>query len=144
MDKMQLAHDWYMKHSKSSTFINMDVEMAWEYADAMQAEADKRKEKSLSDATNGCVTTYNIPETSITFTIDKVFTQEEWQPDWSQAPDWADWCTFDHIGQVFWEKQPSIQDDYWWKQPKDRSKFKRLDYNGNLNGWKDSLRKRPE
>jgi len=42
-----MAHDWAMKHGKSDTIgdrLNM-VRYAWGYADAMQAEADKRAVK---------------------------------------------------------------------------------------------------
>lgn len=42
MDKLKLAHDWYMKHSESASFMYTEVDQAWQYADAMQAEAEKR------------------------------------------------------------------------------------------------------
>lgn len=42
MDKLQMAHDWYMKHGRESRHTTVDVADAWGYADAMQAEADKR------------------------------------------------------------------------------------------------------
>ena len=41
--KLEMAHDWYMKHSESPSFMYTEVEQAWQYADAMQAEADKRE-----------------------------------------------------------------------------------------------------
>ena len=43
MDKLQLAHDWAMKHG--STMTHKTVIDAWAYADAMQAEADNRVSK---------------------------------------------------------------------------------------------------
>lgn len=52
MDKIQMAHDWAMQHGKSDTFgerANM-VRYAWAYADAMQAESDKRKPSGLPEA----------------------------------------------------------------------------------------------
>ena len=40
MDKLTLAHDWAMKHGSAMT--HKTVIDAWAYADAMQAEAEKR------------------------------------------------------------------------------------------------------
>ena len=71
MDKLQLAHDWAMKHG--STFTHKTVIDAWAYADAMQAEADKRKPFGLPEAL-----------------------REEWQPDWSHAPD--DATAWEYLG----------------------------------------------
>jgi hypothetical protein len=45
LDKAKMAHDWYMKHSESPSFMDTEIKMAWQYADAMQAEADKRAVK---------------------------------------------------------------------------------------------------
>lgn len=44
--KLEMAHEWYMKHSESPSFMDTEVEQAWQYADEMQAEADKREDKS--------------------------------------------------------------------------------------------------
>lgn len=41
MDKLTMAHDWAMKHGSPDNF-KLTVDEAWEYADAMQAEANKR------------------------------------------------------------------------------------------------------
>ena len=48
MDKLTLAHDWAMKHGSAMT--HKTVIDAWAYADAMQAEADKRKHSGLPEA----------------------------------------------------------------------------------------------
>ena len=44
MTKLEMAHDYAMKHIQEGWDINYDVLVvaAWQYADAMQAEADKR------------------------------------------------------------------------------------------------------
>lgn len=42
MNKMQIAHEWYMKHGKDNV-MEKSIACAWQYADAMQAEADKRE-----------------------------------------------------------------------------------------------------
>ena len=47
----EMAHDWYIKHSESPSFMSTEIKMAWEYADAMQAEVNKReKEKAINEA----------------------------------------------------------------------------------------------
>ncbi len=44
LDKAKMAHEWAMKHGKVDSNYNREntVQLAWDYADAMQAEADKR------------------------------------------------------------------------------------------------------
>lgn len=42
--KLEMAHDWAMKYGGTLTY--KAVSDAWEYADAMQAEADKREDKT--------------------------------------------------------------------------------------------------
>lgn len=44
LDKVKVAHEWVMKYGKVDSNYNREntVQLAWEYADAMQAEADKR------------------------------------------------------------------------------------------------------
>ena len=50
--KLEMAHDWYMKHADGRCRnLDAEVEQAWRYADAMQAEVDKRiKAKAEKDA----------------------------------------------------------------------------------------------
>ena len=48
MDKLKLAHDWAMKHGSAMT--HKTVIDAWAYADAMQAEAEKRVSKERPEA----------------------------------------------------------------------------------------------
>ena len=61
MNKLKMAHQMAcaMMASNDGYTIGGAIECAWEYADAMQAEADKRNYVGGG----------------------------EWQPDWSQAPD---------------------------------------------------------
>ena len=44
LDKAKMAHDWAIKYGKVDSNYNREntVQLAWQYADAMQAEADKR------------------------------------------------------------------------------------------------------
>ena len=48
MDKLQMAHEYLLKTMRDTAFVDESdisffVDTAWKYADAMQAEADKRK-----------------------------------------------------------------------------------------------------
>lgn len=52
MDKLQMAHEWYMKHAYQTTHEKA-LTKAWQYADAMQAEADKRTVKGVPEAIQG-------------------------------------------------------------------------------------------
>ena len=65
--KLEMAHDWMMKHDDGSMSVEVIVFKAWQYADAMQAEADKREKEEQSEHVFEAI--------------------DEWQPDWSQAPD---------------------------------------------------------
>ena len=88
MDKLEMAHE-YAKimlkafYDGNAHWDNADTEIpsfAFEIADAMQAEADKRAVKGVPEAL-----------------------QNEWQPDWSVAPrcDVVAWDINEH-GQARW------------------------------------------
>lgn len=50
MDKLQMAHEYFMKHGRNGVWMSDDVADAWSYADAMQAEADEREDKTRPEA----------------------------------------------------------------------------------------------
>lgn len=52
MDKFQVAHEFAMMRMQKATAEDYlhGVSLAWAYADAMQAEADKRKEKGVPES----------------------------------------------------------------------------------------------
>lgn len=55
MDKLTMAHDYFMKHGRNNSWMESDVVDAWKYADAMQAELKERepKPKGLSAIVKG-------------------------------------------------------------------------------------------
>ena len=85
---------------------------AFELAEAMQAEAEKRKGKG------------------------------EWQPDWSQAPSWANWWALDidNMEAHWFETKPTIDVITWSRTTRSCKVAPNFYYYGD---WKDSLRKRP-
>ena len=50
MNKLQMAHDYFMKHVNSNQYGSVDgdelIGWSWQYADAMFAEFEKRQDKS--------------------------------------------------------------------------------------------------
>ena len=125
MNKLQMAHEYAMKHVQEGFDINYDVLVveAWKYADAMQAEADKRAVK--------------LPDVFF-----DTKTNEEWQPDWSQAPMGFNRFVVGSDGGYgfFTNMEPQLQDDFWFVGA-DGIVIKDHGYQGN---WQDSLRKRPQ
>lgn len=126
--KLEMAHEWYMKHSESPSFMYSEVEQAWQYADAMQAEADKREKEEQNE---------------------HVFEAIDWQPDWSQAPDWAThfFCERDYddrLNGYFSEDQRgiSINSEIDGFNGYGRvCSCETFNYQGD---WRNSLRKRPK
>ena len=132
MNKLQMAHEYFMKHGRNNSWMESDVIDAWKYADAMQAEADKRAVK--------------LPD--VFFDTKQ---NEEWQPDWSQAPSWANWWAMDGFSKKanWYIDKPYLDDDSeveleWNIDLKINTETymhaPSFNYQGN---WKDSLRKRP-
>ena len=87
MNKLQMAHEYAMKHVQEGFDINYDVLVveAWKYADAMQAEADKR-EKEESEKKRADIREMLKANNTFVEREGQHFDDVEWQPDWSQAP----------------------------------------------------------
>ena len=127
MDKLTMAHEYFMKHGRSNSWMSYDVKEAWKYADAMQAEADGRVNKQRPDVL------------------------QEWQPDWSVAPEWTKWWAMDGFSEKanWYIDKPYLDDDsrveLEWNidlraNAKTHIQAPSFGYIGN---WQDSLRKRP-
>lgn len=70
--------------------------------------------------------------------------KNEWQPDWSQAPEWAAYWIKTSGGSSAWlESKPRISSvsDSWVLESIKKSMAPSFNYQGD---WRDSLRKRPE
>lgn len=93
--------------------------IAWKYADAMQAEADKREKQKAIDE-------YSSPE---------------WQPDWSQAPDdCCFFCVASNGGYGFFTNlEPEFMGDYFYVGCGGLM----IENHGYTGDWRNSLRKRP-
>ena len=140
--KLEMAHDWMMKHDDGSMGVEVVVFKAWAYADAMQAEADKRKPSGLPNVLRGACGEI------VAVKVD----DKEWQPDWSQAPEWANWWAMDGFSEKanWYINKPYLDDDSKVKSEwniglmanaKTYIQAPSFNYQGN---WQDSLRKRPQ
>lgn len=123
MDKLKLAHDYALVRLTCSNPKTLDeiISLSWYYADAMQAEANERECKERPDVL-----------------------KEDWQPDWSQAPEWANYIAVysDYCNASYFEKEPKIISGYTWGGTDGKSLLTPMPvYAGN---WKESLRKRPQ
>lgn len=136
MNKLELAHDYakiMLKISAESgdlfltntdEIVKSIVSSSFNFAEAMLAENEKRKDKSRPEVL------------------------EEIEIDWSNIPEWANFFAIDKDGlQYIYAYQPYLVEecDYWADHHRlhdGHSEEVELieNYTGN---WKDSLRKRP-
>ena len=121
-----MAHDYIMKLMEKSRPLTSTADLiksGWDYADAMQAEADKRVAK--------------LPDVFF-----DTKPNEKWQPDWNQAPEWAKYFAMDEDGEFYYfEESPSMAVRSW--QPQSHGELGETFDHGYKGDWQDSLRKRP-
>ena len=126
------------------------VAEAWKYADAMQAEVDKRNKAEAEQKRNAVREMLNADNTFLE-KEGQHFDDVEWQPDWSQAPEWANWwvATADREGKIsggwFYENEPELgagKGPSVYYSPSRSSIL--TDSFGYTGDWRNSLRKRPE
>ena len=81
--KLEMAHDWMMKHDDGSMSAEVIVFKAWQYADAMQAEVDKRSKAEAEQKRKAVREMLNADNTFLE-KEGQHFDDVEWQPDWSK------------------------------------------------------------
>lgn len=119
-------------------------ETAYSLADYMQAEADKREEeKALRDAESHKTFMDMLNQKEQNYHDELVsIGLEDWQPDWSQAPEWANWWAMDKDSSAnFFRNKPEITNGNGWGFGGVMQSNNSHKYAGN---WQDSLRKRPQ
>lgn len=130
--KLEMAHDIAvaMQSKEPITDMKLLASLAWQYADAMQAEADKREKEEQSE-----------------YVFEAI---DGWQPDWSQAPEWANWwvATANQSGKItggwFYEDEPEFGlRDNPSAYISVGCKVILTDSFGYIGDWRNSLRKRP-
>ena len=138
LDKAKMAHDYAIEMLKRGDPERSIAFDAWTLADAMQAEADKRAEQKRKEIRE----MLNADNTFIE-KEGQHFDDVEWQPDWSQAPSWANWWAVDlDLAQAHWYgAEPTINTITWRRRTRTCKQAPSFNYQGN---WQDSLRKRPQ
>lgn len=140
--KLEMAHDYAMLHMMNTQYKDVDdlemVQWAFDYADAMKAEADKRECKERTDVLltkdkdGNCLHFHH--EFGHKKCMDCGASLEEWQPDWSQAPKNATHWGME-LGSAYWLKE---EGDHLFYKIGEASLF------GYTGSQQDSLRKRPK
>ena len=135
MNKLDMAHEWAIETMRKDGFqkhyMQETVRLGWEYADAMQAEADKREPSGFPNVLRGACGEI------VAVRVD----DKEWQPDWSQAPEWADWWAIDKDLVSFWHEDKPKFDEVEFYQCGVFCNAPSFNYQGD---WRNSLRKRPQ
>ena len=154
--KLEMAHEYAIALINSDCEMQFDkfIRLCWDYADAMQAEADKRECKERTDVLltkdkdGNCLHFHH--EFGHKKCMDCGASLEEWQPDWSQAPDsLVKYFAVDKNGRGGWFiSKPTLCSDHWyWSDFEERVDNDNYDYApsfGYTGDWRNSLRKRPQ
>lgn len=161
MDKMTMAHEYVMsrlsnpKVTWSSDNLKIIVNHSWDYADAMQAESDKRSiigvpevilKASNSSELDDCDHHWKeLTDHKICKICNKregfIPWVKDWQPDWSQAPDYCHFfCVVFNGGYGFFtDIYPELMDDCFYVGCGGLM----IEDHGYIGNWQDSLRERP-
>ena len=154
--KLEMAHEYAIALINSDCEMQFDkfIRLCWDYADAMQAEADKRECKERTDVLltkdkdGNCLHFHH--EFGHKKCMDCGASLEEWQPDWSQAPDsLVKYFAVDENGRGGWFiSKPTLCSDHWyWSDFEERIDNDHYDHApsfGYTGDWRNSLRKRPK
>lgn len=128
--KLEMAHEYAIALINSDCEMQFDkfIQLCWNYADAMQAEADKREKEEQSEHVFEAI--------------------DEWQPDWSQAPDGYDWWAMDGFSGVanWYKSEPFLDDDDTneWNVVLLIDTYRKAPSFNYQGDWRNSLRKRPK
>jgi len=136
--KLEMAHEYLLRFSGAT------VADAWAYVDAMQAEVDKREKAQPAITKQDKLRVEQAYANIIKPPI------EEWQPDWSQAPDnLVKYFAVDENGRGGWFiSKPTLCIDHWYwsdfEEWIDNDHYDHAPSFGYTGDWRESLRKRPK
>ena len=140
--KLEMAHEYLLRFSGAT------VADAWAYADAMQAEVDKREHKHMFLNNEPCicgVTMNDVANKPSDINDWHEIRGEEWQPDWSQAPDTATHWTMRTDGKCLWWKgKPLFDGSCFYDAVGICHTVGYAPSFGYTGDWRNSLRKRPQ
>ena len=144
--KLEMAHD-YLRDIVSNWEYDDSfdpVAEAWKYADAMQAEADKRNKAEAEQKRKAIREMINADNTFLE-KEGQHFDDVEWQPDWSQAPADATYWTMRQDGEYLWWKgKPLFDGSCFYDAVGICHTVGYAPSFGYTGDWRNSLRKRPQ
>ena len=145
--KLEMAHD-YLRDIVSNWEYDDSfnpVAAAWAYADAMQAEADKRSKAEAEQKRKAVREMLNADNTFLEKEGQHFDDVEEWQPDWSQAPADATYWTMRQDGKCLWWKgKPLFDGSCFYDAVGICHTVGYAPSFGYTGDWRESLRKRPK
>ncbi len=155
--KLEMAHEIAVAMQSQEPITDMKLlsALAWQYADAMQAEADKRKKEEAAQRRKEIRKMLNAPNTfveregrhfdDVADACKTYGSSDEWQPDWSQAPDVATHWTMRQDGKCLWWKgKPLLDGSCFYDAVGICHAVGYAPSFGYTGDWRESLRKRPE
>lgn len=131
--KLEMAHEFMLAMIKAGCHDGPDLlDRAWQYADAMQAEADKRDKEEAFQKRKAIREMINADNIFLE-KEGQHFDDVEWKPDWSQAPSDALTWAINGKGDATW----ALYENGEFYSCVEAPSF------GYAGDWRDSLRKRP-
>lgn len=109
MDKMKLAHDAALAMINSGCSLHTAIVDAWAYADAMQAEADKRNKAEAEQKRKEIREMLNAPNTFVEREGQHFDDVNDCEVDWSQAPDGTTHYVIFADGLAYWYKSEKLE-----------------------------------
>jgi hypothetical protein len=87
--KLEMAHEYALEMAKQGIPLKSCLELGWKYADAMQAEADKRNKAEAAQKRKEMREMLNAPNTFVEREGQHFDDVEGREVDWRVAPCWA-------------------------------------------------------
>ena len=109
MNKLQMAHDYALEMAKQGVPLKSCKELGWKYADAMQAEADKRNKAEAAQKRKEMREMLNAPNTFIEREGQHFDDLHECEVDWRVAPDDATHYVIFADGLAYWYKSEKLE-----------------------------------
>ena len=155
--KLEMAHEYAIALINSDCEMQFDkfIRLCWNYADAMQDEADKREKEEAAQRRKEIREMLNAPNTfveregqhfdDVADACKTYGSSDEWQPDWSQAPDNATYWTMRQNRECLWWKgKPLFDGSCFYDAVGMCHTVGYAPSFGYTGDWRNSLRKRPK
>ena len=109
MDKLKLAHEYALEMAKQGIPLRSCLGLGWKYADAMQAEAEKRNKAEAAQKRKEMREMLNADNTFIEREGQHFDDLHECEVDWRVAPDDATHYVIFADGLAYWYKSEKLE-----------------------------------